>query len=594
MVDQPYLTWKRGQDSFNVKGYGALADGSDDGPRIQAAVDAAQAYGGTVYFPPGSYTVNTRILVRPSSTAIRFLGCGGSDSPGSSLTMNKRDYILYCMHGNVGGGGAGNTVSVIEGLVFNQQYNGAAPTTTEPPNSPDIFTNVTSSQAGTSGNIRLSMAGAVIINNAFIPGQSVIVAGVTGTPLANATWTISATGTTSGTAWIEIPTPFVAGPSTVGTVTFNGDGCGCLYMSGMIGNVLKECEFKITTGIAVYYPGFRNCIENLTITGSYNWAGDPVNKTIGILTRSSNIRGGKWTALGTAICLIMGPSNVDFVDIEISGIGLRAGVNPVQHWESNNNDLLPAGLNCSVAGCSIRSFTMESMGDTAIWLQFFSGELVNVGISSFHQRGTPDYGLKIDKATGSVINVGASGDFNVAAIDATGIVDCTLTCTATNSGTGVSWILPTNLVANCHSGVQFVRCNVDGALAFSLFVTPASINGYEMMCSDSVDPVWTGTASNVGKPITGGGTNRVLARYAQKGRVAATASWTTASTSTIPMNANPGFVVPYMGVWNITANTAVGIVSSFTGTSLVLSAAPWNNSVGSTDVLAFGNWCIAG
>jgi hypothetical protein len=52
----------------------------------------------------------------------------------------------------------------------------------------------------------------------------------------------------------------------------------------------------------------------------------------------------------------------------------------------------------------------------------------------------------------------------------------------------------------------------DGALPLAIF--PAAPNvGTTMVCSDSVDPAWTGSVSNVGKPITGGGTHKVLARW---------------------------------------------------------------------------------
>jgi hypothetical protein len=41
---------------FNVLDYGARRDGSDDGPAIRRALDAASAAGGTLVFPPGTYS----------------------------------------------------------------------------------------------------------------------------------------------------------------------------------------------------------------------------------------------------------------------------------------------------------------------------------------------------------------------------------------------------------------------------------------------------------------------------------------------------------------------------------------------------------
>lgn len=55
--------------TFNVRDYGALGDNSnDDSAAIQAAVTAAWAMGGTVYFPPGFYKCNSGITL-PSSDA---------------------------------------------------------------------------------------------------------------------------------------------------------------------------------------------------------------------------------------------------------------------------------------------------------------------------------------------------------------------------------------------------------------------------------------------------------------------------------------------------------------------------------------------
>ena len=41
---------------FNVRDFGARADGSDDGPAIRRALDAAGPDGGTLLFPPGTYS----------------------------------------------------------------------------------------------------------------------------------------------------------------------------------------------------------------------------------------------------------------------------------------------------------------------------------------------------------------------------------------------------------------------------------------------------------------------------------------------------------------------------------------------------------
>ena len=56
-----------------------------------------------------------------------------------------------------------------------------------------------------------------------------------------------------------------------------------------------------------------------------------------------------------------------------------------------------------------------------------------------------------------------------------------------------------NRVAEC-SNCQYQ----DGAVPKANLRTPYT-NGVRSMVTDSVDPVWTGSASNVGKPVTAGG-----------------------------------------------------------------------------------------
>lgn len=65
---------------YNVKSdeYGALGDGvTDDAVAISAAVSAATAAGGIVFFPPGTYHVATSISV---PARVSLLGCGSSAS----------------------------------------------------------------------------------------------------------------------------------------------------------------------------------------------------------------------------------------------------------------------------------------------------------------------------------------------------------------------------------------------------------------------------------------------------------------------------------------------------------------------------------
>jgi hypothetical protein len=75
----------------NVKGYGAVGDGStDDTAAIQAAVDYATSpysstYRGVIYFPPGTYRVTSSVTFERSTgiNRIHFLGSGGAKIVGN-------------------------------------------------------------------------------------------------------------------------------------------------------------------------------------------------------------------------------------------------------------------------------------------------------------------------------------------------------------------------------------------------------------------------------------------------------------------------------------------------------------------------------
>ncbi|WP_176706346.1 right-handed parallel beta-helix repeat-containing protein [Paenibacillus hemerocallicola] len=63
--------------ALNVKWFGAKGDGSsDDAAAIQAAVDAAQNRGDTLYFPTADYMITVPIVIGASKRSIRIVGDG--------------------------------------------------------------------------------------------------------------------------------------------------------------------------------------------------------------------------------------------------------------------------------------------------------------------------------------------------------------------------------------------------------------------------------------------------------------------------------------------------------------------------------------
>jgi Pectate lyase superfamily protein len=683
-------------DIHNVRDFGALGNGSkDDRAAIQAAIDACCVFGGTVFFPFGNYIITGRLVVSPGvngAKRITFLGQGG----GSKLTMNVRDYILYVKHGNAGGGGGGDLVTSVEKLTFVHNFDGVAPTTTEPPNSPDIVSTVIACRSGTGGNLRLAVddllpprvtprgtTGMPITH--FRVGQSIRVAGVAQASANTTTpWTINAVGpalsqvgsTASGLGgnvritlssssgiivgdrvfvfgvvnisngasneanniqfgqpfpstvtavndgggtnivvniafvtagsggtiepqWVEIPLAFTTGGSG-GTIRYNGDGCGCLYMGGTIGAIVRDCVFMFGTGIGIFYPGFMGLIEGCELTGSNSAANFTTygpNKTIGILTRSSAMRGGKHTSLGHGIVMIMGVSTVDFMDLEHCGIGFKVGKSPIDWWESNQGAVAtPDFGSLTSGGFSIRGVLMEACNHTYIHLEGASGgNISGVTIHASSQIGVAQYGVRCVSVGGTTIGVYMGGAFSVAAVDASGASGY-VRFIGTNSGgnspavggNGVSWIMPTSLNAG---PIYFEGCDVEGAFPFSLFQPNPGFNA-QVRCSDSSVPTYD-TASNVGKKLAGGGSNRVLARWSTVARITAAASWAAGAT-TITMPTATGVVSNGMGIWDETATALVGVVSSYTGTILTLTGGAQTASRTSSDVLIFSTWVIAG
>jgi len=62
-------------DVFNAKDYGATGDGvADDAPALQAAIDAAEAVGGKVVIPSGTYLLNTGLHMQEEGIVIEGMG----------------------------------------------------------------------------------------------------------------------------------------------------------------------------------------------------------------------------------------------------------------------------------------------------------------------------------------------------------------------------------------------------------------------------------------------------------------------------------------------------------------------------------------
>src|SRR5690349_4071945 len=66
-----------GINNYNVKDYGATGNGvADDTASIAAAIAAVGSLGGTIFFPPGDYLVNSGTGFTISTAAVMLMGAG--------------------------------------------------------------------------------------------------------------------------------------------------------------------------------------------------------------------------------------------------------------------------------------------------------------------------------------------------------------------------------------------------------------------------------------------------------------------------------------------------------------------------------------
>lgn len=94
----------QGVNSFNVKDYGALGNGTtDDTVAIQNAINAAGTNGGQVFFPAGQYKINTSSPLNNTHDAVTLMGSGisntkiviGSGFTGSAAITNTGNYFVF-------------------------------------------------------------------------------------------------------------------------------------------------------------------------------------------------------------------------------------------------------------------------------------------------------------------------------------------------------------------------------------------------------------------------------------------------------------------------------------------------------------------
>jgi hypothetical protein len=449
---------QRFADVCNVKDFGALGNNShDDTAAIQAAINAASDRGGgTVYFPAGIYTITRRLEVATgprfgSGTALTLLGCGANagTSQGSMIRGNIRDYLLYVGHGN-------RSVGTIQGLCFNNSAEFPF-TSTEPPGNPNNRPN------------------------------------------------------------------------------FNGgDGLGAVYYGSGIGTSFINCDFQVSSGIGLNCRGFASAIIGCNFSGAFNGYNPPfdIYSSIGIVISGGNgavrVSNCKIATLGHGICVFRSAGLMaEGIDLEVCGVGLGLGSQFIGFYDDDSGVYRPpwSWLSCNLI--NITGIIGESCFARFVEVNGCRGLVMeNCHLASL--AGNPEFGIAITGLThGRFQNVQLTGAYSAYGIDICGtdglvsdvIFENVYVANTNYSDEAHDWRLPPASAYEAGANpTAFINCSTDGAVTLSQLPAtspnvPRFMSGHPVLIKDSVDPLWTGTASNVGKPAVGGGTNKVFVRW---------------------------------------------------------------------------------
>jgi Pectate lyase superfamily protein len=302
-----------------------------------------------------------------------------------------------------------------------------------------------------------------------------------------------------------------------------GNGYGCLAL-GLSFSSITDCTVQLAGGgVGIYYQGIENYIRNIQVIGQTSGV-STAPECIGIWLENGKIEVGKIMTCRMGIVAVTNSGiSVEQLNIERNQHGIWLAPNPLAYFDRNASVPPPIKVNAigsvtparaSVRDCHFDSHGSLTEGGSFIQISSSGNIIENLQAESHGQSGfIPDHGYYIN-GSNTIRNANATGTFNIAAIEVTsGGGNSTLTGVSGSTSDplpSVNWKLPT---ASNSMNATFTDCNVDASVPLSVIV---SIGGSrDVLISDSVDPAWIlpSGPSNIGKPIVGGGTYKVVGHW---------------------------------------------------------------------------------
>jgi Pectate lyase superfamily protein len=319
----------------------------------------------------------------------------------------------------------------------------------------------------------------------------------------------------------------------------SGDGFGCLYIgSAGTGMSIVSCDFSVGRGIDVFSASNFLSIIGTNMSGGWVNNTSPSLDSIGLLARSVRLFSSKIYAVGTCCELIRGISQIDHMNMEVSGVGIHVGQNRLAYWEpdaaSCAGAVIPAlstatdpatGETWAHVPAGMATLQFETVGIAAVRLIDATNFVLNVTSGAYGSVvGFPFYGIYTERIRRCSISGDLSGGYQTATValgqgGAKGGGNKIEGVIAANS-MGPTWILPTasHYDNTIHDDpYSYLNCgDQDGGRNLAdLPTSPSAGAGTVYVVVNNSDlPAFSGT-SNVGRAITttGAANQKVVARW---------------------------------------------------------------------------------